>query len=866
MSFGLSLAKLSKRFAKKAFSNLKIIRVYTFIGVSLFLALSSFGQKHATISGLVKDTTGTPLGNIRIMAAGSRESAITGIDGKYTLHVASEVPLKIEFRYLTILQKEIDIDKLTPGQVFQLSDVVLPGNFDATGVTITDSSRRKNRYMEVINPHNYEYIPNVSGGIEGTIKMLAGVSSNNELSSQYSVRGGNYDENLVYINDIEIYRPQLVRAGQEEGLSIVNSDMVQNLLFSAGGFEARYGDKMSSVLDIHYKEPDSFALRTNFSLLGASGEVEGASKDGRLKYMVGVRYRSSKYLLNSLDVQGDYQPSFVDGQAYLSYDITDRLRVSYLSYYGNNYYLSVPQSETTQFGTATQAVQLVVAFDGQQILQYATYLNGLTFDYHPNKKNDIKFITSFYTIDESENYDILGAYQLQELNNQLGTTGFGKANYTFGYGEFLYHARDSYYSTIYNNEVKGFHTLNDKIDVQWGIKFQHEHVEASLNEYHYIDSVDYSVPQSVDPRTGLRTVLNVNSYLYSRLSGDWNRYMGYAEGTYRIMPQYNSYLTLGARGNYWDFNHEFLLSPRAQFAFEPNADFNRRVIMGGYDDSIQKKSIRLRAATGIYQQPPFFKELIAPDGTFVPGIKAQKSAQAVIGSDVTFKMWNRPFKWTTEIYYKYIWDLIPYKVDDVHITYLGNNNAIGYATGIDFQLNGELVKEAPSWLSLSLLSTQQNLIGDSYVKTDPVSGKQSTVYPGFIPRPTDQRVRFSLFFQDYLPKHPSYKVHLNLVFGSGLPFGPPGTLNVYGDTLRLPPYERVDIGFSKLFWDRSKQKSNIKALKYFRSIWFSIEVFNLLQINNTLSYLWVQDVNGGEWAVPSYLTSRRLNFQLELKF
>jgi hypothetical protein len=826
----------------------------------LFLSFYSFGQ-HAIVIGVVKDTGGVPLSEIRVKVIGGRETTVTGSDGKFSLQVPSGKDLEIEFTYLATVEKRMHVKALTPKETYDMQTVVLKGNFGMNDIVITDSSRKINRYMEVINPHNFDDIPNPGGGFEGILKMLAGVSSNNELSSQYSVRGGNYDENLVYINDIEVYRPQLVRSGQEEGLSIINTDMVQSLQFSAGGFEARYGDKLSSVLDIKYKDPDSFALKTNLSLLGAFVEAEGTSVDHRLRYIAGVRYRSSKYLLNSLDVQGDYQPTFLDAQAYLTYDLTDRLRIGYLGYYGSNEYLSVPQSQTTQFGTASSAAQFVVAFDGQQILQYNTFLNGLTLDFHPNKRNTIKFINSFYFTTESEDYDLLGAYKLQELNNNLGSAGFGSANYTFGLGEFLYHARNSFYSEIYNSEIKGVHTLFNAIDLQWGLKYQHEHVEASLNEYHYLDSVDYSV--SHVPSTGNQ--LNVYSYLYSRQNNDWNRYSGYVQGTYNLMPKYNSYLTVGVRSNYWDFTKELLISPRAQVTYEPNADYNRRIIIGGFDDSLQRKNIRLKASAGLYQQPAFFKELFNPDGTIAQGIRAQKSSHFVVGSDVTFKMWNRPFKWTTELYYKYMWDLIPYQIDNVHIVYLGKNDAKGYATGVDFQLNGELVKDAPSWVSLSLLDTRENLTDDSYIKTDYKTGKQSRIYPGYIPRPTDQRVRFSLFFQDYIPKNPTYKVHLNLVFGSGLPFGPP-TLNRYQDTLRLPPYRRVDIGFSKQFWDKNKQRSKSRVLNSFRSIWFSIEVFNLLQIDNTVAYLWIQDISGNQWAVPSYLTSRRLNFHLELKF
>jgi len=807
------------------------------------------GQKRdALIKGKITDSSGAPVKDIRIKVVGQNESAISGDDGQFSLKVQSGKTLTVDFLYLNLSQKEVQIPALEAKQVFEFPAIILSAKLGFSDVIITDSSSKKQGAMQHLNPHNFDYVPNVSGGIEGIVKNFAGVSSNNELSSQYSVRGGNYDENLVYINDIEVYRPQLVRAGQEEGLSIANTDMVQSLDFSAGGFEARYGDKLSSVLDIHYKQPDSFALKTNLNLLGASGEVEGTSKDHRLQYIAGVRYRNSEYLLSTLDVQGEYQPSFIDAQAYLTYHVSDKLSVSYLTYYGNNTYLSIPQSQTTQFGTATNAVQLVVAFEGKQLLEYSTFVNGLTFDYKPDKNDDVKFINSFYTSAESEDYDIIGAYQLQQLDANLGDANFGKAINTFGYGEFLYHARDSFYTEIFSSEVKGTHTFSPTFDLLWGLKYQHEHIYSALNEYTYIDSVDYSVPQTGSPRK----TIALPDYVYSRVDADWNRYSAYAQGNFLLDKDYNSNLYLGVRSNYWDFNHEMLISPRAQFSYEPNAPHNHRVLAGGYDDSLLKKRLILKASAGIYSQPPFFKELFAPDGSLVPGIRAQKSSHVVLGQDLTFNMWNRPFRFTTDLYYKYMWDLIPYTIDDVHIIYLGNNNATGYAGGMDFQLHGNLVNEEPSWISLSILKTAEKI-------------NDGPDYASFIPMPTDGRVRFSMFFQDYLPNHPSYKVHLNFVFATGLPFGPPG-LDLYKDTLRLPPYVRVDIGFSRMFWDASKHHTDSKILSHFKSIWVSLEVFNLLNINNTVSYLWVQDIDGNQWAVPSYLTTRRLNLAVEMKF
>lgn len=835
-----------------------------FLTLLFSLLCCSLYAQNAYVTGTVTDSTGTPLIEARIRIVNSQIGTTAGQDGSYRLMVQAGQPITLEFGFLGYNYKKINVPALQPTEVYRLN-VVMSSTYILHTVTISGNIKEQKRLMQKINPEAFSAIPNVSGGIESILKTLAGVSSNNELSSQYSVRGGNYDENLVYINDIEIYKPMLVRSGQEEGLSIVNSDLVSNLNFSAGGFEAKYGDKMSSVLDIQYKEPDSFAAKVSASLMGAAVALEGSTKNHRFTYLFGGRYRSNAYLLKSLDVQGSYKPAFTDIQTFLTYYLTENLKISYLGYFGQNRYLSIPETQETIFGTVKSAVRLKVYFDGKDILKYSTLLNGVTADYSINQKNRLKLISSVYLNDEQENFDIIGQYRLQQLESDLGSDDFGDVASTFGIGGYLDHARNRINSLIYNTELKGNHSKGKQLELSWGLKFQHEDIQDKLSEYKYIDSVDYSVPNTHgDPfHKDTLNKLNVFEYIYSTNHQKWNRYMGYVQNTFTIASEYNAFITLGVRGNYWDYNKDFLISPRAQFTFEPNAPFNRDLILKGMPDSLFKRSLRFKFAAGAYHQPPFYRELRNLTGILNPNIRAQRSYHFVAGTDLNFKMWDRPFKWSTEVYYKMLRDIIPYEIDNVRVRYYAENNAKGYATGIDMQLNGELVPDNPSWISLSVMKTQEDINNDDYFEEDK-NGNLQKISPGYIPRPMDQRVRFSMFFQDFLPTNPTYKVHLQLVFGSGLPFGPPDYKR-YKDVSRLPPYRRVDIGFSKMLFDRTVMKKE-NWLQNFKSIWLSAEVFNLFQINNTVSYLWVRDINGGSWAVPSYLTGRRLNIHLEIKF
>ncbi|MGZ5282931.1 MAG: TonB-dependent receptor [Bacteroidia bacterium] len=835
--------------------------IFHFLLFAIFFPAAVSAQKSdAYISGTVSDTSGIPLSDVRVKFKDTRGGFKTDAQGKFFITVKEGQTYTLEFSYFDQKKQSFTTPVLQPGQQYEIN-VQFSNVHNAGTVTITEKVRNEKKLMERIIPKQFEAIPNVGGGFEAILKTLAGVSSNNELSSQYSVRGGNYDENLVYIDDIEIYRPQLVRSGQQEGLSIIHTDLVKSVQFSAGGFEARYGDKLSSVLDIQYKEPDSFASNIAVSLLGESISLEGSSKNNRFTYLLGGRHRRNSYLLNTLDVQGDYQTNFIDAQSYLTYHVSPTLKLGMLTYYGQNSYLSIPETQVTKFGTISDVRVLKVFFDGKELLQQRTFLNGITASYAPNKKDHFKLISSVYNLDERENFDIIGQYFLQQLNSNLGSEEFGDVNYTFGVGGYLNHARNRLNTIIYNTELKGDHTYSKLFDLDWGLKFQHEDVQDKLSEYRYIDSADYSVPQDND------SILNVYEYIYSKNNQQWNRYMGYVQNTFSLNDDKNMFLTLGVRGNYWDYNKQFLLSPRAQFSFEPNAGFNRNVIINDLGDSLMRKALRFKVSAGAYHQPPFYRELRGLNGTLNPLIRAQKSYHLVLGNDYTFQIWKRPFKLTSEVYYKHLEDIIPYEIDNVRIRYFANNNAKGYATGLDMQLNGEFVKDNPSWVSLSLMKTAEDLEGDKYIRTNPQTGNKELVEAGYIPRPTDQRFRFSVFFQDFLPKRPNYKVHLMMVYGSRLPFGPPDHLR-YKDTLRVPAYRRVDIGFSRQIFDKEKAKAKRTDgwRRHFESVWISAEVFNMFGINNTVSYMWVDDIDGNNWAIPRYLTSRRLNIQLQVKF
>ena len=807
----------------------------------LFTLISFLEVVAQTINGTITDIENLPLDLVNISVQNKSNGVTSDIYGNFSIQISPNRSNIILFSFIGYQTEKIRIPMLKNGQNYSLNVVLKPSNTILEDIIVKDKKSRKDNLSRIKTKH-VQVLPGNNGGIEAILKTLPGVSSANELSSQYSVRGGNFDENLVYVNGIEVYRPFLIHSGQQEGLSFINSDMVGSILFSAGGFAAKYGDKMSSVLDITYKKPKENKGSISLSLLGGSAHYQGVSKNQRLNYILGFRNKTNQYLLNSLDTEADYKPNFSDFQTYINYKLDSDWEISFLGNISKNEYLMKPKNRQTDFGTFNEALRLTIFFEGQESDQYETFFGAFSSKYNPNTNLQLQFTTSAFKTFEQENFDILGEYWLYQLDNNLGSDDFGDVAFDRGVGKYINHARNSLDASVINFSHNGTLARNE-IEVDWGIRVQKEEINDKISEWSLIDSAGYTLPHPQDS-IGLPSNSNQQITLFDVIKTDIQLSNWRNSGFIQFSKDYNNLtLNAGTRSSFWTFNKELLLSPRASIALAP----------------LWKKDIVFRLATGVYYQAPFYRELRYPDGTLNNNIKSQKSIHYVFGTDYLFYQWGRPFKFITELYYKNLSNLIPYKVDNVRIQYLAENNSNGYASGIDFKINGEFVSGVESWASLSIMKTEEDIVGDSY---EDINGQ--LIYPGYIPRPTDQRVNFSLFFQDYIPGNLNYKMHLNMIYGSGLPFGPPKS-EKFEDILRIPDYRRVDIGFSAILKSEGK-KSKIKFLNFLDSAWISAEVFNLLDINNTVSYLWVTDVSSRQYAVPNYLTSRQLNFKLLLSF
>ncbi|MFH0865581.1 MAG: carboxypeptidase regulatory-like domain-containing protein [Bacteroidota bacterium] len=845
---------------------MKLFRVII-LPLVIFSFVKLYSQNTALLYGKVVDEKSIPMQHVTVSVFGDIYKTVTDKAGYYELMVPAQKNISVFFTYIgcktdTLLLHLQANEKKEYNTSLLLSTTIFPT------IDIKENKNVSNTLVK-IDPRNAMVIPTLSGGIEAILKTLPGVASNNELSSQYSVRGGNFDENLVYVNDIEIYRPFLVRSGQQEGLSFVNSDLVSDIQFSAGGFEAKYGDKMSSVLDIQYKKPMEFAASVSGSLLGYSAHVEGISENTRLTYLLGIRQKSNSYLLKSLETKGDYKPSFTDVQTCLNYLVNEKLDIDFLGNYARNVYKVIPQTRETDFGTLSDALRLTIYFDGQEVDRFITYFGAFSANYKPRKDVKLKFIASAFQTSESETFDTQGQYWLDQLETNLGGDDFGNSAFNMGVGTFLNHARNYLDASVLNVEHKGTR-IGRKLIQYWGAKYQKEIIDDCISEWKMIDSSGYSLPYYwdsigyTDPYVQPYLQLEMQDVVKAENSLSTNRYSGYYEQKWIFEKDSTTFsFTSGIRGSYWDMNNQFVLSPRATFSYKPH----------------WKRDVIFRFSTGYYNQPPFYRELRDMNGTVHSDVKAQTSIHFVLSGQWNFMAWNRPFKYISEVYYKILDNIIPYDVDNVRIRYYADNSSHGYATGIDMKVNGEFVKGIESWASLSVMKTMEDIKDDYYYDYynkngdiiitgytyDQVAVDSLRHEPGYIPRPTDQRVTFGLFFQDYLPKNPTYKMHLSLLFGSSLPFGPP-TFEKYKDTLRIPPYRRVDIGFSKQLKSEESKIKPKNPFRFFKTIWLSLEVFNLLQVNNTISYIWVKDVNDRQYAVPNYLTPRQLNLRIIAQF
>lgn len=828
------------------------LTIYTLLFLIISWATPSFAQdKTAKVSGKVIDENRQSIPLVNISIEGKPGGTSTDDHGNYAISLPSDTDITLIFSFIGYKTETVEVF-MKPYQEKVINTTLYLSAKQLSDVIVEDKEVRKSTLTR-IDPQSALVIPTVSGGIEALIKTMPGVSSNNELSSQYSVRGGNFDENLVYINGIEVYRPILTRSGQQEGLSIINSNLVSSILFSAGGFDAKYGDKMSSVLDIKYRKPTKFAGSADINLLGGSVHFEGVTAKEKMTYLVGFRQKSNQYLLNSLDTKGEYKPSFTDIQALLTYKINKKWNVEVLGNYARNSYKLVPENRETAFGHIKEAYQLKIYFDGQEIDRFDTWFGAVTTTFTPNDKTNLKLIGSSYQTFERENYDIQGQYWIGRLETNLGEDDFGEVVESKGVGTYLNHARNKLNATVYSLEHQGMHEKEFSI-MQWGIKFQHESFEDRMREWEMIDSAGYTSPNPgdslgyVDPGAQLYNPFILSDTIISDNVMVSNKITGYLQNNWDFYhPKNRMSLTVGARVSYWTYNQEFLVSPRAAFSYKPEWE----------------KDILFRFATGLYYQPPFYKELRRPDGSLNPNIKAQSSIHFVLGSDYNFIAWNRTFKLTNEIYYKQMDNLIPFLVENVRIIYSGENSSRGYAMGIDTKIHGEFVPGVESWMSISVMQTNETL-RDSYYN-DLVTLNPETAENVWIPRPTDQRVTVNIFFQDYLPMLPNFKMNMNLGFGTGLPVYYPDS-DYKTVITRTPPYRRVDIGFAYEILGPSSKKAPKGMFKHFTNIDVTFEVLNLLDIKNVVSYLWVKDNQNYIYLVPNYLTPRQLNLKLAVRF
>ena len=720
--------------------------------------------------------------------------------------------------------------------IVQLSDTTILKEF------VTSVIQMQRDMMQTIDLSALKLTPDAAGGIEGLLKLSGFVASTNELSSQYSVRGGSYDENSVYVNGVEIYRPLLIRSGQQEGLSFINPDMVAKVMFSAGGFEAKYSDKMSSVLDVTYKIPEKFEASLSASLLGASVYVGSAGK--KFTQTHGFRFKTNIYLLGSLETKGDFKNMFFDYQTFLTYQISPKWQVTFLGNISHNNYNFIPRSQKTEFGTFDIRRIYDVKFKGQEKDVFATYFGSFAVNYFPKKNIKLSLSASAFNTQESETYDINGSYTLSDKQKDDADNDI---LIELGNGTFHEHARNRLSGTVatlaHLGEVKLKHTT-----MQWGITGGQEIIFDKIREWEKHDSAQYSLPYNGEKVQVYYNLYSNNSMISTRLTS----FFQWTYSTKFFNTQW--IINAGVRGNYWSFNKEWLVSPRISLSCLPE----------------KIKNLSFRFAAGLYYQSPFYKEVRQPKGNYGNdtiylnrNIKSQRSLHFVFGTDYYFKMWKRPFKFTAEVYYKPAWNIISYNVDNVKVRYSGENDAKAYTCGIDLKLFGEFIPGVDSWITFSWMRSREDIKGDSYKVIGNKGTVFGTVYPGYIPRPNEQRFSFTIFFQDYIPKHPEYRVNLKFVWADGFPYGPPRSER-YMHTLRTKAYHRVDLGASRGFvMGREKFMSKQKIVKEF---WINLEFLNLFNIRNVSSYYWVTDIYDGQTAVPNRLTGFMMNLRVSVVF
>jgi len=798
-----------------------------------------WAQKTAIVKGVVKNADNKSLANVNISF--NKTGTTTNSKGFYEIRIPLHQEVKITFSHVGY-KKETQTFYTTKRKVIR-NTVVLHPNNKLDEIVIKDNTKSQQGIVS-LDAKKINNLPSANKSVESLLMTLPGVSNNNELSTQYNVRGGNFDENLVYVNGIEVYRPFLVRSGQQEGLSFVNTDMVQNISFSAGGFQAKYGDKLSSVLDITYKKPTEFGLQIEASLLGASATFENTYAKDKLSVLVGARYRNNNLFVSSKQIESNYKPQFSDVQTYLSYQISDKFALNFLGTFSLNNYNYTPYNRRTRFGTIANPIELIVFYEGQEKDTYLTAFGAISGEYKLNDNTTLTTTVSSYNTQEEEYFDIGATYNLGEVDGDLGSNNFGEVSYVNKIGSQLNHSRNDLDALISNIQTRiSYKKENHSFEA--GIKFQHEDIKDRIREWEMIDSVGFVIrPPHV-------SIINEQPYIpytgpivpFQSIRADnslqINRLMGFAQYSKKVLiNSHELWYNLGVRSQFWSVksngneSSQTVISPRAQISLKPNWE----------------KDMLFRFSTGLYHQPPFYKELRRFDGRIDVAIKAQTSVHAVLGWDYSFTMWERPFKLTSELYYKNLSNVNPYVVDNVRIRYQGHNDAKAYVMGFDVRLNGEFVPGNDSWISLGVLKTEENIANQ-----------------GYIARPTDQRFKVGMLFQDYVPSMPNLKAYLNLVYNKGLPGGAPAYANPYDYQHRLRDYKRADLGILYVIKDRNKKKAK-GLFSQFKEANIGLELFNIFNIQNTITNTWVRDIaTKNQYAVPNYLSSRILNLKLQFK-
>ncbi|PCJ98302.1 MAG: TonB-dependent receptor [Flavobacteriaceae bacterium] len=813
--------------------------------ILIFCCLGICNAQTATITGVVLDENNNPLSNVNISTITNGVS--TDINGFYFLQIISDTKTFITFSHIGHKNVVLENLILNSNETFEFNPVMKTNVTQIDGVVVTPEGKKILKGITNIPPELVRHIPGANAGVENILKLLPGVSSNNELSTQYAVRGGNYDENLVYVNEIEVYRPFLIRSGQQEGLSFVNSNMVQGLTFSPGGFQAKYGDKLSSVLDITYKNPVSFGVQINANLLGASATLETINKNKRFSSITGIRYRDNSLFVNSKQTKTNFNPTYIDFQNFLTYRFSNKFHLNFLGNISLNHYQNEPLTRQTNFGTFNNPRALLVYYQGQENNKFNTTLGAFKGSYYLNDNTTLKLITSLYHTTEEEYSDIIAQYELGEVNTDLGSEDLGEVTSSRGIGSQFNRTRNDLNALIFNLSHKGNHSTENKT-LEWGIKYTHEDIRDQLRESEFIDSAGFFIrppnPNFINNEPDVPFDAPIVPYegVQSQNFLKTNRFSGFIQyGMRTVWKKNDIYYNIGIRSQHWITSgvditktSHTTFSPRAQFTIKPSWE----------------KDMLFRFSTGAYHQPPFYRELRDITGAVIPNVKAQKSVHFVLGNEYSFILWDRPFKLISETYYKKLSNVNPYTLEDVRIRYAANNNAKAYVYGAEVRLNGAFVPGTESWVSLGYLKTEENINGR-----------------GNIARPTDQRLKLGILFQDYIPSIPNLKMHLNLVYNTGLPGGSPSYADPYIFQSRLRDYKRADLGISHIFVNANNLYPENHWLHGFKELSVGFEIFNLFNNQNSITNTWVRDIESKQqFAIPNFMTTRVLNLKLNIRF